>query len=441
MVDPILLALEQYNPWLVDPGVWPAATSRFLPASALSRFRSLTLDPETVELVVGPRRSGKSTLIRLALQSLPIPPLWIDLDDPALRDLCRSGALFRARTAGLPGPWSALVFDEVQRLDEAGLFLKSLVDLRPGVPIVATGSSSFHLRARTRESLAGRARRTTLLPFSFAEVDSAAKAGIPVHRRPDRRRALLHALLVFGGYPAVWTAPTDRERQVRLLDLVESLVQRDASDAYRVRNPGAFRTIVRLLATQIGSLVNLTEYASLAGVSVATAGDYVEILEESHIVKRVAPFLGGRRAEITSTPKVFFVDNGLRNLLHGGFEAFELRGDRGPLLENFVLTELLKGAAPLDEIRFWRTRNQAEIDFVVVRDDRFVPIEVKASVLRRPVLTRACHSFLQAYRPNRLVVVNLGLEGRSECNGTEVVHCSPEGLSAAVEEGLGPDRS
>ncbi|MFH1466252.1 MAG: ATP-binding protein [Pseudomonadota bacterium] len=436
MDNSTLLRLETYNPWLRDPSLWPSALSARLPAEVVARSVRLTLDPARATLVVGPRQAGKSTLILLRLQREARPPLLLPLDDPLLRDLCLSGAHFAERVRTLGPGFSAFVFDEVQHLEEAGLFLKTLVDLRLGIPIVATGSSAFHLNARTRESLAGRAHRVRLLPLSLAEVSAHAMRAEPAYRAESTERACLDRMLVWGGYPEVWLTEPERERQALLLDLVQAHLLRDASDAHRIQRPEAFRRILRLAATQVGNLVNQAELASIAGVAASTVTEYLAILEESHVLARVPPFLGGMRAEITSTPKLFLLDNGLRNQLHGGFSPFEGRGDRGALLENLVFTELTKAAAPTDEIGFWRTRNGAEVDFVVRADDHLVAVEVKAGALGRPTLPRSCRSFIEAYAPQALLVINHGIEEEHHLDLTAIRFCRPERVARELARAI-----
>jgi uncharacterized protein len=432
MDDSTLLRLETYNPWLREPSAWPGALGPRLPAAPVARSAILPLDTRRTTLVVGPRQAGKSTLILLRLAEQDTGPLILALDDPLLRGICSSGARFLEAYEQLGRSFCAIVFDEIQHLDEAGLFLKTLIDLRPGVPIIATGSSAYHLRSGTRESLAGRAHRARLLPFSITEALEHAMAAEPAYRQGLVSDATLDRMVLWGGYPDVWLEAEARQRQALLQDLVHAHVLRDASDAHRIRRPEALRRLLRLAASQVGNLVNMSELASLAGIAVSTVDEYLGILEDSHVIARVAPFLGGKRAEITSTPKLFFLDNGLRNSLHGGFAPFGERGDRGALLENLVFTELSKLTGPLDELRFWRTKNGAEVDFVLRRGDRLIAVEVKASALRRPTIPRACRSFLQAYRPDTLIIVNMGLNQTHEVEGVPVRFCKPWALGAAM---------
>ena len=311
-----------------------------------------------------------------------------------------------AALAEVLSPETLFLFEEVQHLEEAPLFLKGLVDLDKKRRIIATGSSSFELGARTRESLAGRARRIQLLPFSLQEVGTVVPTGLAPAIRDLRLLELWEKLVVTGGYPEPWFDPAPA---TALRYLVEAFVLKDTSDLHKIERPSVFRKLLELAEADIGNLVNLTDWAALAQASRNTVGRYLEIAEEAHVLRLVPPFAGGKRSEITGTPKVFFLDNGLRNAVFGGFQASRERSDRGALWENAVFNELAKRLELLDEVRFWRSRSGAEVDFVIQRGDRMVAIEVKAAELPRPTVSRGTHSFLEAYRPACLGVVNASL--------------------------------
>ena len=221
-----------------------------------------------------------------------------------------------------------------------------------------------------------------------------------------------------GGYPEAFLS---NERQAVLNRLVEAFILRDASDLYHIKNPGAFRRLLTLAASQIGDLANFSNLAEITGLSVNTVGQYLSILEESHIIRLVRPYVGGKRAEITSRPKIYFMDNGLRNALFGGFSSVHERTDMGKLMENLTFTELCKYTNPLlDAIHFWRSSSQAEVDFVVLRGERLIAVEVKASHMKKPKVSRSLRSFIDAYKPHRVLVVNTGLEEKMLIGETPV---------------------
>ncbi len=421
------------NPWILDPGELGGWLRHRLPPVSLRRHgvgpaRRRWQEANRAHLVTGPRQAGKSTLIWTHLAELGTPVLFIDCEQPLVQAWCRSAALFLADLERLVAAPVTLFFEEVQHLEEAGLFLKGLVDRRSGVPILVTGSSSYHLGARTRESLAGRATRTRLLPFSLAEV-SAELAGKPelVRTRLIAERLTRHCR--FGGYPEVWLS---ERPEMHLTDLVEAFVLRDASDLFRIRRPDAFRHLLRLMAGQAGSLVNLSEWAALLGVCRDTVASYLEILESGHVVAVLAPFAGGRRSELTRNPKAYLLDSGIRNQLLHDFRPLEERSDSGPTLESWVMSELWKTMPDDATLHFWRSTSGAEVDFVATLGDVTVGVEVKAGALRRPLLARGARSFISAYRPAALFVVNTGLEYAQQIGDTPVKWILPADLAAEV---------
>jgi uncharacterized protein len=268
------------------------------------------------------------------------------------------------------------------------------------------------------------------LPLSFAEVcqDLGEKPRL-LRDRLEEERFARH--LIFGGYPAVWLSQTP---EVLLTDLVEAVVLRDASDLFRIARPDAFRQLLRLLAGQVGSLVNLSEWASILGISRDTVASYLDILESSHLITVLSPFAGGKRAELTARPKVYLLDTGLRNRLLHDFRPLEERTDAGPLLESWVATELWKALPEGATLHFWRSASGAEVDFVIAQGERVLPVEVKADRRGRPSLSRSLRSFLDAYKPATALVVNSGLAHRDRAGETEVEWLLPPRLQQRVEE-------
>ena len=419
------LLLRRTNPWLWDASTWDRQRQDrqpepYIPRSPRGWDRALPAD--RVTLVIGPRRAGKTTLLWRRLKDLGPALLYVNCEEPLFRSWCTSPARFVGDLAEvLPEP-RALLFDEVQHLADAGMFLKGLVDLRLGIPILATGSSAFHLQARTRESLAGRAVRLRLLPLSLREVVPGDADVAPLVQR-GRRRDALERMLVEGSYPEVWLGS---EPGRLLSELVEGVVVRDASDLFRIDHPEAFRRLLRLMASQVGSLVNVAEWASICGVSARTVQRYSSILEEAHVVSLLRPFVSGKRAEITGSPKVYFHDNGIRNAVLGRLAPLDRRDDLGALWENWVFSEIAKAVHPLlDSVGHWRTRSGAEVDFVVRAGDSLVAIEAKASAAGKPRLSRGARSFITAVRPDRFLLAHRGPRHEADVDGCPVIWTEP----------------
>lgn len=184
--DGVLNVLLADNPWLEgdDGDAWKA---RHLPDDYVERETALELG-RRVGLVIGPRQAGKSTLIWKTLTAHPAPCLFVNCEEPAIREGARSSALFIRGLGQLVPSTCVVFFEEVQHLTDAGLFLKGVVDRKTNYRFVATGSSSYDLDAKTRESLAGRAERHLLLPFSFSELTKKA-AGPPALQDRFRKKS------------------------------------------------------------------------------------------------------------------------------------------------------------------------------------------------------------------------------------------------------------
>jgi predicted AAA+ superfamily ATPase len=428
--DRLLRVLRADNPWLdgEELGGW---FGRHLPPRVIPR-RPLPEGDGRVCLVVGPRQAGKSTLVWLTLERIGEPCLLLNCEEPSVREWLVSPATFLADCDELAPAVPALFFEEVQGLAEAGLFLKGVVDRRTGKRLYATGSSSFDLEARTRESLAGRAVRVLLLPLSLEEAAAAVEG--PLRLAEHALTEEVRSRLLVGSYPPVVTSSEPRRT---LAELVEAFVVRDVSDRFRIRRLAAFQKVLELAASQIGNLVNFSEWEALASVSNDTVAEYCRLLEETHVLRLVRPFVGGKRAEITSAPKVYFLDNGIRNQLFGGFSAAQDRADRGALFENLVYSELAKLTNPLlHSLCYWRSKSGAEVDFVVSHRGRLIAVEVKAGAVRHR-LSRSLRSFVEAYSPERLVVVSQTSRPDEELGRTRVQFLRAWELHGVVRELLG----
>jgi predicted AAA+ superfamily ATPase len=357
--------------------------------------------------------------------------LYLNLEEPVLRAWCASpsGFLSDVERAGLAP--DALFLEEAQRLQHAGLFVKGVVDLKPPFPVVVTGSSSFHLDDRVRESLAGRATRHVLLPFSLAEAVPPESASGPAHLEASRREAIGRALRL-GSYPEAWLSESP---EAVLTDLLQAVVLRDASDRFAIERPDAYQKLLILAAGQVGNLVNQAEYAALCGVTGGTIAKYLDLLEQTHIVRLLSPFAEGGRREVTGARKVFFIDNGLRHAALGRLRQDpQAAADRGALVENWVYGELAKNLPWTLPIRYWRSLSGAEVDFVLDAPQARLAIEVKAGPLSRAKLTRGCRSFVEAYTPGELWVLNDALEAEEALGETRVrylpLHRLPEAIGA-----------
>jgi predicted AAA+ superfamily ATPase len=389
-----------------------------------------------VELITGPRQSGKTTLLMMLISELNkqgIPPqkiFYINLDTIDHMEQFQNPMLLVNRIDYFRenGERVYLFLDEAQRLEAPGKFIKGLYDLKKKIKVFASGSSTLELRSKIKEFLTGRKRETHLYPLSFKEfirrenkippalfelkLDHASTAHWQQKEKlfgPYLTR-IMEDMLIYGGYPAVLTTSDLEKRKEELEELYFSYVKKDIVDFLKVERTDVFNHLVKVLASQVGNLVNKSEICSLLGSNAVTITKYMSILQETYIAAYLPPFVSSRRNEIKSSHKCFFLDNGLRNFALRQFNPLTHRADKGALIENLVFTEFVKDNALLkEELFFWRTKSGAEVDFVLQGKNGFVPIEIKAGTARPGLLSRSFHAYLDHFSPAAAVFLNKDL--------------------------------
>lgn len=237
----------------------------------------------------------------------------------------------------------------------------------------------------------------------------------------EKAREFLWEYLNFGGYPRV-VLETEREEKRRIIDeIYRSLLERDLAYLLKVEKVEAFSQLVKVLADQVGKLVNYSELSSAVGLSAPTLKDYLWYSQKIYILKKNAPYFRNIRKEITKAPVMYFSDLGLRNYSIGLFGHITESAQAGFLFQNLIYNILnekfyFSGA----DIRFWRTKDKAEVDFVVDLKNRVIPVEVKFKDLKRPEIESSLRSFIAQYHPPEAWIINLALNQKQKVNGTNV---------------------
>ncbi len=317
-------------------------------------------------IIVGARQVGKTTLIKNLLQGKDY--LFLDADDPTVRQLLSSPNTEQIKT--FLEDYNTVFIDEAQRIDGIGLTLKIITDQFKNVQLFVSGSSSFDLGNKLNEPLTGRKWEYELFPISWEEFEK--KEGfIKAEQQIENR-------LLYGFYPEVLNNK-GKEREI-LKNLVSSYLYRDILAFSEIRKPEILDNLLLALALQVGSEVNYNELSQIVGINKITIQKYIDILEKGYIVFRLNSFSRNLRNEIKRNRKIYFYDNGLRNMIIGNFNQIKLRTDIGALWENFLISERVKQNAykdTLTRIYFWRTKQKQEIDFVEEKDGKIFGFEFK----------------------------------------------------------------
>lgn len=390
------------------------------------------LKEKEITLLTGPRQVGKTYLMRLVQEDLKKrgkPTLYLNLDVEEDKQFFTSQSRLLQRVKLEVGEKKAYIFiDEIQRKKNAGLFLKGIYDMDLPYKLIVSGSGSLELKEKIHESLAGRKRIFSIDPITFTEFVNYRTEYRYEERlqdffdlEKDVTQRLLEEYIVFGGYPRVILADTSDKKDAEMEDIYESYVDKDVRKLLAVEKPDAFTNLLKAIASQIGSLVNITELTSTIGVADKTIQSYLWYLEKTFILHKVTPYYSNVRKEITKAPLYYFYDQGLRNYLLGLFGLPSLPPVlSGHLFENVVFNMLRHSISPPTSIHFWRTRDNAEVDFVLQTGLNVVPVEVKYSKLEKPELSRSFKSFLAAYKPSHAYLIHLGGKMETKIESTVV---------------------
>lgn len=340
-------------------------------------------------VVVGARQVGKTTLLKRILKDKEY--LFLDADDPSTRNLLQNPTTEQIRT--FLGDYQYVFLDEAQRIPGIGLTLKIITDQFNEVQLFVSGSSSFDLGNELNEPLTGRKWEYELFPISWEEYEN--KIGfIKAEQQIENR-------LLYGFYPEVINNP-GKEREI-LKNLVNSYLYRDILAISGIRKSEVLEKLLQALALQMGQEVNYNELSQLIGINKITIQKYIEILEKGYIVFRLHSFSRNIRNEIKQNRKIYFSDNGIRNMILGNFTQLDLRMDKGALWENFLVSERRKQNLYKDtfaKMYFWRTKQQQEIDFVEENNGQITGFEFKWNNKK----TKFPQNFMKTYNAEEQVI-------------------------------------
>jgi uncharacterized protein len=345
-------------------------------------------------VISGPRQVGKTTLAREVTNQLNLPTKYFNGDLQEVRAQFAEITIENLRN--VVGGHAVLIIDEAQRIENIGLILKIIYDELPGKMILVTGSSSLELGDSLYEPLTGRKLEYHLYPISWNEYTGSLG--------DFDKKAALEKRLIFGCYPDVINQEGD-EYDV-LFNLAESYLYKDIFALVNVRKPQVLQKLTRALAYQIGGEVSYNELSNLVGIDKNTVAHYIDLLEKAFVVVTLQPLSRNLRNEISTSRKVYFMDNGIRNMIINDFKPLSDREDVGALWENFLFIERMKRnhyARHRVNHYFWRTHAQQEVDLVEEKDGAMKAFEFKWNPKRNAKLPRP---FDKAYNVASFDVIN-----------------------------------
>jgi hypothetical protein len=333
-----------------------------------------------IAVLTGARQTGKSTLLQ---QESPFKAWqYVNLDEmDAL-------AMAEKRPDELLALSDHLIIDEVQRSPNLLLSVKRMVDKDRSRKLILSGSANLLLMKSVSESLAGRALYFELLPFSYGEEIERDFPGwifqLPKKRPPSVNQTSLPPLdsLLFRGFIPPTLFLSDSEQiSCWWKGYIRTYLERDLRDLTQITNLPDFRKMMGLLAMRSGQILKQSEIARDAGLSQATAGRYINLLEVSGLLVKLMPYTKNISKRMVKSPKVYFIDPGLICSLAGFKEWKDTPNSlKGALFESFVCLNLLALAyAKGDKLYYFRTQGgkEKEVDFILEFNGKIIAIEVK----------------------------------------------------------------
>ena len=387
--------------------------------------------------VIGPRQAGKTTFIKhieKELKQAGRKIKFISFEKRSDLDLFQENI---EDFKDLASQYQYVIIDEFQYAKDGGKKLKYLYDTS-NTKFIISGSSSLELTFQTGKYMVGRMLDFKLFPFSFREFLSFAdnelfnilekkisntsvlkfniKDGFG-EQMNKRLSAALENYAVYGGYPAVVLSHTIAEKQKILEGILEKYLLRDIKSLLNLATEDELIKLSKFLAGQIGNMIKYEELANVSNLKYKDVIKHLNILDKTFVIKLIKPFFTNRRVELTKNPKNYFIDLGLRNYLLDDFRCAKNRNDIGAIMENYAYN-LLQNLNIAQELKYWRTKSKAEVDFVIEKEQNVYPIEIK--YVSKRVIGKSFYSFIEKFNPKTGIILTKDYLAEEKIKNTKV---------------------
>ena len=348
-----------------------------------------------VSLLIGARQVGKTTILKSLHKELSdsSKTFFFDLDIYSNYEKVNTFENF-LNTLKLNGydenqrEFFYVFLDEFQRYPGLTLIIKNIYDNFDNIKIYASGSSSIKIKDEIQESLSGRKRTNNIYPLSFEEFlwfkedEDAIQhlhnirklKGKQLKQPTSKLLAYLNEFMVTGGYPEV---VLEKDKAGVLESIFDLYVKKDLLEYLDVSKINPAKRLIEYLAINNGQKIKYSDIGQICSLRYKEILNYVELLKETYLIIDLRPFFSNKNSELVKIPKIYFIDNGVRNYFINNFNPVNKRNDSGFLFEGFVLSELLKNGVKTDAIKFWQDKNKHEVDIILDFISKQIPIEIK----------------------------------------------------------------
>lgn len=356
--------------------------------------------------IIGPRQAGKTTLVQHLLKECKNVNN-VTFDDVNAKNLFIEN--IDAFISEHVKSYDYLFIDEIQYVPDSGQKLKYIYDTQK-IKIIISGSSASEISITSLKYLVGRVFIYHLYPLSFEEFLSYKNKNLllTIKKNPYKAmhnlvKPLLEEYLKFGGYPSVVLAEDEEDKKTILKNIYNTYFLREIKEIFYIKDDYKLVRLLKALALQIGNIVNYQEMAGITNYSTNEIKEYLSILKKTFICQEAMNFHTNKRNELKKSPKIFFVDTGFRNTV---INNFSLEANRGSINENLVAQEIIKKDL---ELKYWRTQSKAEVDFVIEKENKIMPVEVKNKI-NKTVIGKSLFSFIEQYEPSTTVIISTDYE-------------------------------
>lgn len=322
-----------------------------------------------ISLLIGPRQVGKTWLLNKVNEhcvNLGKKTKYFNLENP--NDLHSFKLPYKDLYNFLTLNEGTVIFiDEFHYLENASKLFKAIFDSKKNIKIFASGSSSIELHKHLKESLSGRLIKNRIYPLAYSEYKQIPNTN-------------LNSYLMFGGLPGIINSKSDEEKLLTIQNIVETYLIKDIKSLIKEENIRSFNNLLFILADQQANVLPTSNLSRELGLSEPTVSKYLEILKQTYVLGSVDSFSRRLGNELKKSKKYFIYDQGVSNMLLKNFSSYKNRSDKGIIGETFVYNNLIRQLKPNMDLKFWRTKQGAEVDFVVLKNNIPYPIEVKTSI-------------------------------------------------------------
>ena len=388
------------------------------------------LKQKEITIIIGARQVGKTTIMQMLQKQIldGTPSIWFNLDfESDLAKLKTQNQLLARIDLEFGGKKGVVFIDEIQRKENAGLFLKGIYDTRPDLKFVVSGSGSLELKEKIVESLAGRKRMFEIQTLSFFEFLDFRTQYRYTQQLPqwialeeEQAQIYLDEFIQFGSYPAVVLSQGEAEKRMVLQEIIQSYLLRDMSSFIPASSLSSYAQLMKVTALQAGYPIKYAALSQYVQISAPTVKDYLWYMEQTYFVRRSVPYFTNALKEIVKEPCFYFADMGVLSSQRNNNQA-EIGPGKGFLFQNFVHNELyglIQGQNA--QLKYWRTKDKAEVDIVLEIGSELIPCEVKYTHAKNAKPTRSLMSFIDMYKPKRAYLIYLSGRAEMQVGDTQI---------------------